>query len=77
MVPDVQSRAARRDDRLLDLAPLLPGANGTGPECTVDVPLHWQQWDLRSRTLDGIAAAVIAHASRELGPMGRAPATRS
>ncbi|MBM7831908.1 LysR family transcriptional regulator (chromosome initiation inhibitor) [Agromyces cerinus] len=32
----------------------------------VDVPLFWQQWNLRSPLLDAIAEAVIAEARREL-----------
>jgi LysR family transcriptional regulator (chromosome initiation inhibitor) len=32
----------------------------------VDVPLFWQQWNLRSPLLDAIAEAVIAEAQREL-----------
>ena len=32
----------------------------------VDVPLYWQQWNLRSPLLDAIADAVIAEARREL-----------
>jgi len=32
----------------------------------VDVVLHWQQWRLRSPSLDRVAAAVLAAARREL-----------
>jgi LysR family transcriptional regulator (chromosome initiation inhibitor) len=73
MVPDVQARAARRDGGLVDLAALLP----TAADCTIDVPLHWQQWDLRSSTLDGIAAAVLDRARAELGPIAPSEVTRS
>ena len=33
---------------------------------TVDVPLFWQQWNLRSTALDVVAAAVVAHADAAL-----------
>ncbi len=32
----------------------------------IDVPLHWQQWNLRSTLLDAIADAVIAEARTAL-----------
>jgi LysR family transcriptional regulator (chromosome initiation inhibitor) len=32
----------------------------------VDVVLHWQQWRLRSATLDRVREAVLAAARREL-----------
>ncbi|WP_409330716.1 LysR family transcriptional regulator ArgP [Trujillonella humicola] len=39
------------------------------PAAAVDVVLHWQQWKLRSPTLDRVAAAVLEAAARELdGP---------
>jgi LysR family transcriptional regulator (chromosome initiation inhibitor) len=36
------------------------------PAGAVDVVLHWQQWRLRSPSLDRVAAAVLAAARREL-----------
>ena len=67
MVPDVQARDAVAAGRLVALATLWPCAPGsTAADCTIDVPLHWQQWDLRSSMLDAIAAAVIQHARAEL-----------
>lgn len=35
---------------------------------TVDVPHHWQQWNLRSPLLDAIAEDVVAEARRSLVP---------
>jgi len=66
MVPDVQARAAVDEGRLVLLERLAPGA-----AWAIDVPLHWQQWDLRSSTLDGIAAAVVAAARLALGTRDR------
>jgi LysR family transcriptional regulator (chromosome initiation inhibitor) len=57
MVPDVQ--LARAGYQLVDLDPA--GA--------ADVVLHWQQWRLRSPSLDRVAAAVLA--------AGRAALTQS
>ena len=37
------------------------------PDGAVDVVLYWQQWRLRSPSLDRVAAAVLAAARRELG----------
>ncbi|WNB86195.1 LysR family transcriptional regulator ArgP [Cellulomonas sp. ATA003] len=56
MLPDLQSRAGERAGDLVDLDPL--GA--------VDVELSWQQWKLRSASLDRVGAAVTAAARREL-----------
>ena len=35
-----------------------------------DVALHWQQWRLRSATLDRVRDAVLTAAHRELGRAG-------
>ncbi|WP_308798691.1 LysR family transcriptional regulator ArgP [Agromyces silvae] len=35
-----------------------------------DVPLYWQQWNLRSPLLDGIADTVVAAARTALDPLG-------
>jgi LysR family transcriptional regulator (chromosome initiation inhibitor) len=43
----------------VELAPADPG---------IAVPLHWQQWNLRSPALDALAAAVIAAARASLRP---------
>jgi len=53
MVPDQQARGTAE---LVDL-----DADGA-----VDVVLYWQQWRLRSPTLDRIREAVLAAAGREL-----------
>jgi LysR family transcriptional regulator (chromosome initiation inhibitor) len=53
MVPDQQARGVA-----VDLVPL--------DEAQVDVVLHWQQWKLRSPTLDRVREAVLAAAAREL-----------
>ena len=44
-----------------DLVPL------GGP--AIDVPLHWQQWNLRSPLLDAVAAEIIGEAQRVLAPV--------
>ena len=38
------------------------------PDGAVDVVLYWQQWRLRSATLDRVAEAVLAAARRQLDP---------
>jgi LysR family transcriptional regulator (chromosome initiation inhibitor) len=53
MVPDLQSRGT-------------PGLVDLDPAGAVDVVLHWQQWRLRSATLDRVREAVLAAARREL-----------
>ena len=60
MVPDHLAAAAAAE--LIDLDPA--GA--------VDVVLHWQQWRLRSPTLDRVREAVLAAAGRELTGRTRA-----
>lgn len=52
MLPDAQADEHRAAGRLVDL--------GVGRD--IDVPLAWQQWNLRSPHLDALAAAV-AHAA--------------
>ncbi|SDD09637.1 LysR family transcriptional regulator, chromosome initiation inhibitor [Geodermatophilus telluris] len=52
MVPDLQARGA--------------GAELVALDDPVDVVLHWQQWRLRSATLDRVRDAVVAAAAREL-----------
>ena len=56
MLPDEHSAEAAASGRLVDLA---PGRH-------LDVPLHWQQWNLRSGLLDAVAAEVRAEARRVL-----------
>jgi LysR family transcriptional regulator (chromosome initiation inhibitor) len=52
MVPEAQGAG-------LDLVELDPGAH-------LDVPLYWQQWQLRTATLDLVASTVAAAARTEL-----------
>ena len=42
----------------------------------VDVPLYWQQWDLRSPLLDAIADEIVGEGRRVLSPVA-APGSRS
>jgi LysR family transcriptional regulator (chromosome initiation inhibitor) len=58
MVPDLQARGVTAE-----LVPLDPAA-------AVDVVLYWQQWRLRSATLDRVRGAVLAAAGRELDQPG-------
>ncbi len=55
MLPRLQSQAA------LDAGDLVP--LGGDP---VDVPLYWQQWNLRSPLLDAVAAELVAEGRRVL-----------
>ncbi|MGY1636012.1 LysR family transcriptional regulator ArgP [Geodermatophilus sp. SYSU D00742] len=55
MVPDLQARGVPAEL----LVELDPGG-------AVDVVLHWQQWRLRSATLDRVREAVLTAAGREL-----------
>ena len=56
MLPDLQSRPHEATGELVDL----------DPSGTIDVALHWQQWKLRSPSLDRVAAAVTAAARQHL-----------
>jgi LysR family transcriptional regulator, chromosome initiation inhibitor len=49
MLTDVQARPALAAGALVEL----------DPRHVVDVPLYWQQWNLRASALDGIAAEVM------------------
>ena len=62
MVPDLQSRRAGAELVALD------------PAAAVDVVLYWQQWRLRSPTLDRVREALLGAAGEELdhpGAVGR------
>jgi LysR family transcriptional regulator (chromosome initiation inhibitor) len=59
MVPDLQSHAG---DGLVEI----------DPQGAVDVHLYWQQWRLRSATVERVADAVRAQAERMLRPPTRA-----
>ena len=56
MLPDAHAAAAVESGELVDLA---PGRH-------LDVPLHWQQWNLRSSLIDAVAEEVRAEARRVL-----------
>jgi LysR family transcriptional regulator (chromosome initiation inhibitor) len=58
MVPDLQARGATAELVELD------------PAGAIDVVLHWQQWKLRSPTLDRVREAVLAAAARGLDQHG-------
>jgi len=58
MLPDLLSRGHEARGELVDLDPA--GA--------LDVALHWQQWKLRSPSLDRVAAAVTTAARAHLAP---------
>ncbi|GAA2009476.1 LysR family transcriptional regulator ArgP [Microbacterium ulmi] len=57
LLPAFQSRDELADGRLVRL--------GSPP---IDVPLHWQQWNLRSPLLDAIAVEVVDEGRRVLDP---------
>jgi LysR family transcriptional regulator, chromosome initiation inhibitor len=52
MLPDLQSEDLERSGAVVEL----------DPKGAIDVVLHWQQWRLRSTTLDRVAEAVVAAA---------------
>jgi LysR family transcriptional regulator, chromosome initiation inhibitor len=56
MLPDLQSEGPAREGRLVAI----------DAEGVQDVDLHWQQWRLRSPTLDRVAAAILEAASAHL-----------
>ncbi len=58
MVPDLQARTVTAEMVVLD------------PEAAVDVVLYWQQWRLRSGTLDRVREAVLTAARRDLDQSG-------
>jgi LysR family transcriptional regulator (chromosome initiation inhibitor) len=55
MIPDLQRE---RGDDLVDM--------DDSPAATIDLPLYWQQWQLRSPTLDAVAGAVRGAAEAHL-----------
>lgn len=60
LLPTFQSRDALREGTLVALG---------GPP--IDVPLHWQQWNLRSPLLAAIADEIVAEGRRVLRPLSR------
>lgn len=61
LLPRFQSRAALDSGDLVLLG---------GP--AIDVPLYWQQWNLRSPLLDGIAEEIVTEGRRVLSPLAAA-----
>lgn len=59
-LPGFQSDAELADGRLLALG-----------DPAIEVPLYWQQWNLRSPLLEAIATAVVAEGRRVLQPVSR------
>ena len=59
MVPDLQAQGMTAELVALD------------PAGAVDVVLFWQQWRLRSTTLDRVREAVLAAAGRDLDQPGQ------
>jgi LysR family transcriptional regulator (chromosome initiation inhibitor) len=59
LLPGFQSREALEAG---DLA-LIGGA-------PIDVPLYWQQWNLRSALLDAVAEEIVSEGRRVLAPLG-------
>lgn len=57
LVPEHQARGELERGTLIDL----------DPRRTIAVPLYWQQWKLRSSTLQAVAEAVHSAALRDLG----------
>lgn len=62
LLPTLQSAAPRAAGALVALG----RASGADD---IDVPLYWQQWNLRSTALDAVADEVIAEARRVLAPI--------
>jgi LysR family transcriptional regulator (chromosome initiation inhibitor) len=56
MLPDLQSEHPERDGEVIDL-----DSRGA-----LDVVLHWQQWKLRSASLDRVADVILAAARKQL-----------
>jgi LysR family transcriptional regulator (chromosome initiation inhibitor) len=57
MVPDLQARSRAEGEELLEF----------DEDGRIDVSLYWQQWRLRSVSLDLVAGAVRAAAASALG----------
>lgn len=65
MLPDLQTATLEAAGDLIEL----------DPRGAVDVTLHWQQWQLRSASLDQVADAVAAAAAAALRPVRRTDRT--
>jgi LysR family transcriptional regulator (chromosome initiation inhibitor) len=57
MVPDLQARSRAEGEELIEF----------DKDGRIDVSLYWQQWRLRSVSLDLVAGAVRAAAASALG----------
>lgn len=57
MLPDLQAQDALARGALVQIGGL-----------AIPVPLYWQQWNLRSETLDAVADAIAARAAAMLSP---------
>lgn len=57
MVPHLQCRDALAEGRLVQLA----------PGSTIELPLYWQRWNLRSPILDSLTAIITEEAALALG----------
>ncbi len=67
MLPSLQCAAALADGRLVEL----------GPRSTIDLPLYWQRWNLRSPVLDRLTEVIVEEAALALGAADRKPRARS
>lgn len=69
MLPELQVRSLDAGSQLIDL----------DPDGSIDVRLYWQQWLLRSPSLDRVATAVVDAAREQLlqEPSGRSRVPRS
>src|SRR3954447_8140694 len=77
MLPDQQLTDQRLPDQQLT-DQQLPGGDGLvelAPDGAVHVVLHWQQWKLRSPSLDRVREAIQAAARTRLDQALRGPAT--
>ncbi|XZG69176.1 HTH-type transcriptional regulator ArgP [Chitinibacteraceae bacterium HSL-7] len=64
MVPDLQSHAALRAGRIVDLA----------PNHAVDVALYWHRWKVQSPVFERLSVALVHAARQALEPLGAADA---
>ena len=56
MIPDLQSRDARKDGSLVEV----------DPEGCLSVPLYWHCWNIASKRLDRLTARIVGHGNRVL-----------
>ncbi|HCX84300.1 MAG TPA: hypothetical protein DHV14_04000 [Micrococcales bacterium] len=70
MVPELQVPTWTAADAVVLTTP--DGA----PSPAIDVTLFWQQWSLRTATLDAVASAVRTAAADALRPMATSPSAK-